>query len=346
VAAIHRIELPLEGARSVNVWLLEGEPLTLIDSGPATAEALSALEEQLGAHGVRIQDVRVVVLTHHHLDHSGSVATIKERSGALIAAHGATARWGPRFHELADAERRFTFALMAAHGVPDAAIASSESFFATIVEQSRPFAVDRVLADGEELAVAGRALRAVFRPGHSTSDTLFVDTASGEAFVGDHLLANVTSGVELVPAQPHGEERRRALSQYLRSLRETKGMALGKCYPGHGPVIDDHSGLIDDRLAFHADRLDRVTQHVAEGCGTTFEIARRLWSDAIATANPVLVTWEVLAHLDVLVRRGVVREHVDTQGGYRFTPAPIGRAAARGTRARPIRRTRARRRSP
>jgi glyoxylase-like metal-dependent hydrolase (beta-lactamase superfamily II) len=342
--AVHQLELPLAGMGSVNVWLILGEPLAIVDTGPATPEALTALEAQLRTHGVAIEDLEVVVLTHHHLDHSGLATAIKERSGAEIVAHRATARWGPRFHERAEAERRFTLALMAAHGVPAPVIAGSEGFFAGIVECSRPFVVDRVLTDGNALLAGGRTLRAVFRPGHSTTDTLFVDVASGDAFVGDHLLANVTSGVELMPTELCGDERRRGLLEYLRNLRRTQSMELRTCYPGHGPAIGDHSALIDDRMAFHADRLDRIAGLVADGCATTYEIARRLWSDEVAAENPVLVTWEVLGHLDVLVRRGLVRETVDERGRHRFT-APTARAAAPGTRARPTRRTPARSRS-
>jgi glyoxylase-like metal-dependent hydrolase (beta-lactamase superfamily II) len=341
---VRQIELPLAGMGSVNGWLILGEPLTLVDTGPATPDALAALESQLDVHGVAVQDVELVVLTHHHLDHSGLATAIKERSGAQIAAHRATARWGPRFHERADAERRFTLALMAAHGVPAPVVAGSEGFFAGIVERSRPFAVDRVLAHGDGLVAGGRTLRALLRPGHSTTDTLFVDAGCGDAFVGDHLLANVTSGVELMPLELRGYERRRGLVEYLGNLRKTQAMALSTCYPGHGPTIADHSALIGDRLAFHADRLDRIAELVADGCATCYEIARRLWSDEVAAENPVLVTWEVLGHLDVLVQRGLVREAVDQRGRHRFT-APIARAAPPGTRARPTRRTPVRSRS-
>ena len=72
---------------SVNVWLLEGEPLTLVDAGPHNDEALDALEQELAGHGHALADIELVLLTHHHLDHSGLAATIKARSGAQIVAH-------------------------------------------------------------------------------------------------------------------------------------------------------------------------------------------------------------------------------------------------------------------
>ena len=81
-----QIQAPLPHIGSVNIWLLHGAPLTLIDTGPRSDEALSALEAGLGREGLRIEDVELVIPTHHHLDHSGLVATIVARSGARVAA--------------------------------------------------------------------------------------------------------------------------------------------------------------------------------------------------------------------------------------------------------------------
>jgi glyoxylase-like metal-dependent hydrolase (beta-lactamase superfamily II) len=313
-----QIALPLPYLGSVNVWLLTGERPALVDAGPATDATLASLEQQLDGHGVAIEDIGMVVLTHHHLDHSGLAAAVKERSGAQIVAHGATAAYGAQFHARVAAERRFTFDLMAAHGVPEARIAASGEFFDRIVAESRPFATDRVLSDGETVRAGGRTLRAVFRPGHSTTDTLLVDEDSDDAFVGDHLLADITSGVELMPTELPGGERRRGLMEYLGNLRKTQVMPLRTVYAGHGPTIADHRALIDERIAFHADRLDRIAQLVGDGCRTAFDVARRLWSEETARDNPVLVTWEVVGHLDVLVNRGTVREDVDAHGRRTF----------------------------
>jgi glyoxylase-like metal-dependent hydrolase (beta-lactamase superfamily II) len=311
------IPVPLVYLGSVNVWLLEGDPVTLIDTGPATPEALASLEEQLATRGLALEDIELVLLTHHHLDHTGLAAEIKARSGAQIAAHHGTASWGARLDDAVRDERRFTLALIDAHGVPQPVRERTGAFFEHVVAQSRPFATDRVLVDGQRVRAGGRDLRIVSRPGHSTTDTLFVDEAADEAFVGDHLLATITTGVELGQTELPGE-RRRGLMEYLGNLRKTQVMPLRRCYAGHGPVIDDHAALIDDRIGFHADRLERIAGHVEDGCDTAFEVARRLWSDDVAEANPVLVVWEVLGHLDLLVNRGVVTERVDDQGRHRF----------------------------
>ncbi len=301
--------------------------MTLVDTGPANDEALESLEEQLGEHGYALEDIELVLITHHHLDHSGLATAIKQRSGAEVAAHRGTAQWGLQLQERAAAERQFTLALMASHGVPEHIVEGSREFFGRIMADSAPYETDRVLSDGDTVRAGGRTLRAVFRPGHSTTDTLFVDELNDDAFVGDHLLAKITSGAELMPTELPGDERRRGLLDYLANLRKTQVMRLRTCYPGHGPTIEDHRALIDDRLAFHSSRLDRIAELVADGCRTAFEIAQRLWSEEVAATQPVLVIWEVLGHLDMLVNRGTVREEVDENGVHRFRPREAARLA-------------------
>jgi glyoxylase-like metal-dependent hydrolase (beta-lactamase superfamily II) len=318
MADVAEISIPVPWIGSVNLWLLRGDPLTLVDTGPANEAAFATLEEQLRANGVALTDIELILVTHHHLDHSGQAARIKELSGAAIAAHRGTASWGREYHARAAEERRFTLALIAAHGVPQEVIDATEPFYEYIEREGTAFETDRVLLDGETIRAGGRTLRVVFRPGHSMTDTLFVDDLAREAFVGDHLLAKITSGAELGPTELPGDERRRALLEYLSNLRATAAMQLETCYSGHGPVIQDHRRLIEDRLAFHSDRLDRIAQHVADGSSTAFEIARRLWSDEVARTQTVLAIWEVVGHLDILVNRGTVLEQVDDSGRHHF----------------------------
>jgi glyoxylase-like metal-dependent hydrolase (beta-lactamase superfamily II) len=289
-----------------------------VDTGPRSDEALAALEQQLAGHGLAVEDLELVLLTHHHLDHSGLAATIAERSGARVAALDATAAWGVGYHEHAAAERRFTEQLLAAHGVPDQFIADAEPFWEHIIRTSADYRTDVVLSDGDEIRAGGRMLRVVHRPGHSTTDTLFVDAVSNDAFVGDHLLAEITSGAEATQSELPGGGRRRALFDYLTGLRLTAAMQLRTCFPGHGPVIRSPERLIEERLAFHSARLDRIAETVDAGAETAFAISRQLWSDEVAATQTVLAIWEVLGHLDILVHRGALFEDVDHDGHHSF----------------------------
>ena len=137
-----RIPLPLPHIGSVNAWLLPGDPLTLIDTGPCDDAALTALEAGLRRAGVRLEDLELVLVTHHHLDHSGLAATIAARSGARIAAYERAAAYGAHSEERGEADRRFSLALMRHHGVPETVLADTEAFWEFLRRQSDPYTAD------------------------------------------------------------------------------------------------------------------------------------------------------------------------------------------------------------
>lgn len=321
---VHRIEIEVPYLGSVNVWLLEGNPLTLVDTGPANAESLEALDAGLVALGHSIAAIELVLLTHHHLDHSGLAGEIASQSGARVAATAGTAAWGTHYHEWAGLEAGFGRRLLAAHGVPPVALEASEPFWEHIVQNSAPFETTELLADGARIGAGERVLRVVERPGHSVTDTLFVDETDGVAIVGDHLLPEITSGAEVVPLDPTQCVRRRTLPQYLDGLRRTAAMELDILLPGHGHEIRDHRLLISDRLEFHERRLALVAASVDPGGSTAFEIARRVWDDRTAETQAVLAVWEVIGHLDVLAERGLVVEAVDDRDNHLFRPSVPG----------------------
>src|SRR5574341_272078 len=85
---LHRIELPTPfPVGPVNAYLLATDPLTLVDTGPKTAEAQAALEAGVAAAGYRLDDVRRVLLTHGHTDHCGSAAWVARRCHAEVYLH-------------------------------------------------------------------------------------------------------------------------------------------------------------------------------------------------------------------------------------------------------------------
>src|SRR3954454_385877 len=127
--SIVKIPLPLAHVGSVNAWLVLGDPVTLVDTGLRDPAALAALEDGLDAQGLRIEDIEQVLVTHHHVDHFGLAATIKQRSGASIAALDLLADYAERYYDSVEAGGRFSHALMRHPGLPEQARRSDEPFW-------------------------------------------------------------------------------------------------------------------------------------------------------------------------------------------------------------------------
>jgi glyoxylase-like metal-dependent hydrolase (beta-lactamase superfamily II) len=313
--SVDALALPLPHIGSVNVWLLGGDPLTLVDTGPRSDEALSALERGLRRRGVRLEDVELVVATHHHIDHVGLAATIRRRSGARVAVLDALARYGAAFEARVASDRGFSLELMAAHGVPADVIPEGEAVWDFIAENGESFETDLRLAHGDRIRAGDRDLRVIERPGHSATDTLFVDERAGLAFVGDHLLARISSNTEI------HRERPRSRGEYLRGLRATAAMPLERLLAGHGAPVRRHAELVRSRLAEHAARCDRIVGILGRGPATAFDIAAHLWPSATVRSQPLLVTWEVLGLLDLLASGAAVSERLGEQRRWSLAPS-------------------------
>ena len=84
---IHRLSIPTPFmVGRVNCYLIDDDPLTLVDCGPNSGKALDELERALGGHGRRIEDLERIVITHQHLDHLGLVDILARRSGEEVCA--------------------------------------------------------------------------------------------------------------------------------------------------------------------------------------------------------------------------------------------------------------------
>src|SRR4051794_18300000 len=117
-AAIHRLEVPTPFAvGAVNAYLIEDEPLTLVDCGPNSATALAALERLLGEHGHALADIERVLITHQHMDHVGLAGLVAERSGAEVACLRALAPYLEGWDEWSARDDDLAHDLMLRHGV-------------------------------------------------------------------------------------------------------------------------------------------------------------------------------------------------------------------------------------
>jgi glyoxylase-like metal-dependent hydrolase (beta-lactamase superfamily II) len=296
----------------VNCYLIDDDPLTLVDTGPNSGKALDALETALGEHGRRIEDLQRIVITHQHIDHLGLVDILARRSGAEVCALDLLA---PVIEDYgADAERNdeLAEALMLRHGIPRDVVTALRSVSRSFRAWGGSTRVTRRLRDGERLEFAGRTLEVLHRPGHSPSDTVFWDEERAVLLAADHLLKHISSNPLI--SRPLGGKsgepgggRPRALMTYMDSLRETREMPVRLVLPGHGEPIEDHAALIDERFALHERRAAKIAGLLAERPRSAYEIAQALWGN-VAVTQAYLTLSEVLGHVDLLVDRGEARE--------------------------------------
>ncbi len=321
-AGIHRLAIPTPFmVGRVNAYLIEDSPLTLVDSGPNSAKALDELEQALAARGHAIKDIELLVVTHQHMDHFGLASILARRSGAEVAALDRLAPFLATYGEQTDLEDRFAHSLMLRHGIPAEVATALRAVTAGFRGWGSAVEVTRPLADGSELELRDRTLRVLHRPGHSPSDTVFVDDRSAIGgpsimLAADHLIAHISSNPLLSrPLDADADydgPRPQALLTYMDSLERTRDMDLSLVLPGHGRPITEHAALIDERFRMHHRRAEKIHGLIASQPRSAHEIAQELWGN-VAVTQAYLTLSEVLGHVDLLMGDGRVVE--DEQDG-------------------------------
>jgi glyoxylase-like metal-dependent hydrolase (beta-lactamase superfamily II) len=301
-----RIPTPFAVGR-VNCYLIEDEPLTLVDTGPNSGKALDELESQLSDHGHSIEDLDLLIVTHQHIDHLGLAEIVVQRSGAKVAALGAAAERLANFDDDAEAEDRFAVELMLCNGIPEEVTVALRSVSRSFRGWGSHVEVTHPLADGQVLPFRDRTLQAIHRPGHSPSDTVFWDQERRILIAADHLIAHISSNPLISRPLDGSEKRPQALVSYIESMRETREMPAEIVLSGHGDPITDHVALIDDRIAKHERRKEKIYKLIAAQPRSGFELAQAIWGN-VAVTQAYLTLSEVIGHTDLLVNEGRVRE--------------------------------------
>ena len=313
---IHRLSIPTPFAVGrVNLYLIEDDPLTLVDAGPNSGSSLEELAHQLEALGRSLEDIERVVITHQHIDHIGLVQIVAARSGAEVVALDRLAPFVENYREEAAADDAHATQVMLRHGIPEDVTHALQSVSLAFRAWGARADVTRRLAEGDTLEFANRSLQTHFRPGHSPTDTVFLDAEQGLLIGGDHLIAHISSNPLI--SRPPG---RKALIEYIGSLEQTRAMEIRDVLPGHGDPIGDHREVIDDRLRLHRRRADKIHGLIAERPRSAYEIAQALWGN-VAVTQAFLTLSEVLGHTDLLIGDGRVAEEDDGSGHVLFRAA-------------------------
>jgi endoribonuclease LACTB2 len=113
--------------------------------------------------------------------------------------------------------------------------------------------------DGDEFAVEGGKVKAIHAPGHTTDHIAFFMDESGIMFTGDSVLGQGTAVFE-------------NLTTYLSSLKKQLEFNPKTIFPGHGPVVHDAKGKIEEYIRHRQQREDEIIK-VFKDAGVDAQLA-------------------------------------------------------------------------
>jgi glyoxylase-like metal-dependent hydrolase (beta-lactamase superfamily II) len=240
-------------------YLVGEREVAVIDPGPDLPEHLDVLERAIAG-----RPVVAIMCTHTHRDHSPAARPVAEVTGAPVVgcAPLALETVGPRADASFDGD----------------------------------YSPDRILGDGDSIAVDAKPITAVATPGHTSNHLCFA--YEGALFSGDHVMGWSTTVV--VP--PDGE-----MAAYMASLDKLRQRDDRVYYPAHGAPVTNPKQYVRGLIGHRLQREKQILKLVGE--------QPRPIPDIVASAypglDPRLVTaagGSVYAHLLDLERRGLVQQ--------------------------------------
>jgi glyoxylase-like metal-dependent hydrolase (beta-lactamase superfamily II) len=293
---IHRISVPTPFyVGPVNAYLIEEDPLTLIDVGPRNEASLEALRAGLARLGYKLSDIKRIIISHAHADHYGLAQVIVDESDATVYIH----EWDAPAVS-ANMDYRAYREILAGAGVPREAIDRMEAGYEKFKGFAHPLANVEVLKDEDEILFEHESLTVVHTPGHTPGSICLVRTSNRLIFSADTVLKNITPNPVLSP-DPINEKRRfQSLGEYLVSLARIRSLAPTVLKGGHGDDIDDYDEHFHRLYRFTDARQSKLLKLVPRNGINAWDASALLFPNANGY-HRFLALSETVAHLDYAV---------------------------------------------
>lgn len=220
---LHVLELGSEERRMNLTLIFDEENVILVDGG--LPGQLQYIREEMNKAGVEIERINKIIITHHDLDHIGSLSSIVDNSNNKIEvlAHS-------------DEKPYIEGDKMPIKFTPERLNSIPEDRRNQMIEQVRILKkskVDRTIEDEEELNYCG-GIKIIHTPGHTLGHICLYLEKYKTLVSGDAL--NVVNG-QLVGPKP---EYTFNMSQAMKSLKKLTKYNIEKVICYHGGVFSNN----------------------------------------------------------------------------------------------------------
>ena len=263
----------------------------LVDTGMHEPGSMANLERAFDQTGHRIEDVRLIVVTHAHTDHCGQAPLLAERAGCEVWMHPA---W--TLHAKSDLDRTIEVALQS--GVPEEPLRRwAERRRGRGTGQAGRLRSDRDLVEGVVVETDVGAWTVVETPGHAPSHVCLHQPERRLLISGDHLLGRVSQYFDVgYTPDPVGEFLQLA-GQGRRARHPARARRPRAAVHGRPRATSRPTGSWSRAIC------DAVRDALADGPRTAFELARTVYADRF---TPEMASWLLtmtrawLVHLQAL----------------------------------------------
>lgn len=316
IDGVTRIKVPTPfPVGPVNSYLIEGVPLTLIDTGPKTSKGLAAIQQGLHTLSYDLSDVEQILLTHSHVDHVGLVAQfVRERLQfhdllTEVWIHQNDAQAVINYEGYIEQYTEAFTRLITASGVVESEtkipLPKHRIEFFKAIGESVPTAHTFIANAAFKTGIG--ELSAIWVPGHSPGSTCFVCDDRQVIFSGDHILGDISSN----PSISFDDPEKIGMITYFESLDCLNSRASYVALPGHREPIIDIKTRINTLHEEYSNKLERVTDSLKSVPQTIYEMSRIIYGnyDAGSLILALAETYDLLRILKNMNRAELITQN-------------------------------------
>ena len=319
VDGVSRIEIPTPfPVGSVNCYLIEGSPLTIIDTGPKTSKGLATIQQELQNLSYDLSDIEQILITHGHLDHIGLAAQfVRERerihgSPTDVWIHNRDANALLNYEKHARIYLESFERLIVTSGVPKDIVQKLDpkrliEYYMSIRE---PVPTACTFKDNASFDTGIGEITAVWVPGHSSGSVCYVSDERQIIFSGDHILGDISSN----PSISFDSPEKIGMLTYLESLDRISSKEGYTALPGHREPIFDIKSRIEILRSDYDDKFRTAATSLTTNPQSVYEISRTIYGDydtnslvlALAESHDILRILESRNHARLINQKGVL----------------------------------------
>ncbi|HWK27879.1 MAG TPA: MBL fold metallo-hydrolase [Solirubrobacter sp.] len=263
---VWRLRLPLDlpAVPHCNAWALQaGDGIVLVDTGMHDRGSMTHFETALQKTGHSVDDIRLIVITHAHIDHCGQAPPLAERAGCEVWMHPG---WKLHARDAPDLDETIEVALQS--GVPEAPLQRwAERRRGLGSGQAGTLYADRDLLPGVTIETDAGTWQVIETPGHAPSHVCLHQPEQRLLISGDHLLGRVSQYFDVgFTPDPVGE--------FLDSLDKVDALDARLALAGHARPFTDLHGHVEANRTLLARNLDAVRAQLRTGEQTAYAITR------------------------------------------------------------------------